>query len=162
MNSSKIIYYTKTDEAPALATNSFLPILDSSADKNCFSSNSSDSNFVDLISSDSECKSLITFWNIIFYKQALSLNSFTFLNLPGVGVSWNVFTGAGSWRCSVALLSIFYQERARKHFSIRDEAPLEPELASVNTIYSRDPEYILALLHTSSPIKTLPSKTKCW
>ena len=27
MNSSKIIYYTKTDEAPALATNSFLPIV---------------------------------------------------------------------------------------------------------------------------------------
>ncbi len=41
--------------------NSFLPILDSSTDKNCFSSNYSDSNFVDLISSDSECKSLITF-----------------------------------------------------------------------------------------------------
>ena len=97
-----------------------------------------------------------------FYKQAVSLNISTFLNLPGLGVSWNVFTGAGSRRCSVALLSIFYQERARKHFSIRDEAPLEPELASVNTIYSRDPEYILALLHTSSPIKTLPSKTKCW
>ena len=27
MSSSKIIYYTKTDEAPALATNSFLPIV---------------------------------------------------------------------------------------------------------------------------------------
>lgn len=27
MNSSKVIYYTKTDEAPALATNSFLPIV---------------------------------------------------------------------------------------------------------------------------------------
>ena len=32
-----------------------------------------------------------------FYKQALSLYIFTLLNLPGVGVSWNVFTGAGSW-----------------------------------------------------------------
>ena len=27
MNTKKIIYYTKTDEAPALATNSFLPII---------------------------------------------------------------------------------------------------------------------------------------
>jgi isocitrate dehydrogenase len=27
MSSSKVIYYTKTDEAPALATNSFLPIV---------------------------------------------------------------------------------------------------------------------------------------
>lgn len=56
--------------------------------------------------------------------------------------------------CSVALLSIFYQERARKHFSIRDEAPLEPELANMNTIYSRDPGYILVLLHTGSPKET--------
>ena len=27
MDTNKIIYYTKTDEAPALATNSFLPII---------------------------------------------------------------------------------------------------------------------------------------
>ena len=28
MSSSKVIYYTKTDEAPALATHSFLPIVE--------------------------------------------------------------------------------------------------------------------------------------
>ena len=66
------------------------------------------------------------------------------------------FLGAGSRRCSVALLSIFYQERAG------NIAPSGMRLHwtqnwNIYTIYSRDPGYILVLLHTNSPIKTVLS-----
>ena len=57
------------------------------------------------------------------------------------GVACNVFLWAGSRRCSVALLSIFYQERGRKHFSIRDEAPLDPELEHLHHLLQRSRIY---------------------